>query len=136
MKWGCWGHWGHLGCWGHWGHWGCRGCKAWKITPEDFKVIQAIEFSFILCFEKKFFLVKLWNIILNLSTFSVGGCWGQPILLFWEQMEETQISKPPEATRHHKSKKKYWSFYRSEQNKKISFNVRHPVADLGMFNKK
>ena len=43
MKWSCWGHWGHWGCWNHWGHWDCRGFKAWKITTEDFRVIQAKE---------------------------------------------------------------------------------------------
>ena len=53
MKWGCRGHWGHWGCWGCWGHWGCRGSKAWKITTEDFRVIQVLEFSFILMFWKK-----------------------------------------------------------------------------------
>ena len=31
---------------------------------------------------------------------SIGGCWGQSILLFWKQMEETQMSTPSEATRH------------------------------------
>ena len=103
MKWGCRGHWGYWGCWGHRGHWGCRGFKACKITTEDFRVIQAFEFSFIFMFFKKsFFWVESWNIILSFSTFSVGGCWGQPILLFWKQMEETQISKPPEATSHKK----------------------------------
>ena len=56
MKWGCRGHWGHRGCWGHWGHWGCRCFKAWKITAEDFKVIQAFELSFIFMFWKKSFL--------------------------------------------------------------------------------
>ena len=53
MKWGCRSHWGHWGCWGHWSHWGCRGFKAWKITSEDFRVIQAFEFSFIFMFWKK-----------------------------------------------------------------------------------
>ena len=28
----------------------CRGSKAWKITTEDFKVIQVVEFSFTLMF--------------------------------------------------------------------------------------
>ena len=37
----------------HWGHWGCRGFKAWKITTEDFRVIQAFEFSFIFMVWKK-----------------------------------------------------------------------------------
>ena len=55
MKWGCWGRWGHWGCWGHWGHWGCRDFKAWKINTEDFRVIQAFEFSFIFMFWKKVF---------------------------------------------------------------------------------
>ncbi len=36
---------------------------------------------------------------------SVGGCWGQPMSFFGKQVDETQISAPPEATRHHKSKK-------------------------------
>ena len=55
MKWGCWDHWGHWGCWGCWGHWGCRSSKAWKITTGDFRVIQVLEFSFILMFKKIFF---------------------------------------------------------------------------------
>ena len=31
---------------------------------------------------------------------SVGGCWGQPMLVFWKLVDETQISKPLESTRH------------------------------------
>ena len=54
--------------------------------------------------KKSYFGVGSWNIILNLSTFSVGGCWGLSILLFWKQMEETQMSTPPEDTRHPNSK--------------------------------
>ena len=53
------------------------------------------------CFERKFILVESWNIMLNFSTFPVGGCWGQLMLLVWKLAHETQISKPPEATRHH-----------------------------------
>ena len=53
MKWGCRGHWGYWGCWGCWGHWGCRCSKDWKITTEDFRVIQVLEFCFILMFWKK-----------------------------------------------------------------------------------
>ena len=56
MKRGCRGHWG---CWGHWGHWGCRGLEAWKITTEDFRVIQAFEFSFIFMFWKNLFLGRI-----------------------------------------------------------------------------
>ena len=55
MKWGCWGHWGHSGCWGRLGHWGWRSFNAWKTTTEDFRVIQAFEFSFIFMFWKKGF---------------------------------------------------------------------------------
>ena len=55
------------------------------------------------CFEKIKFWVESWNTILNFSTFSVGGCWGQPMLLFWKLVDETQISKPPEPTMNHKS---------------------------------
>ena len=102
MKWGCWGHWGY---WGHWGHWGCRGFKAWKITTEDFRVIQALEFSFILMFWKNIDLVYSWIIILKFTTFIVGGCWGQPILLFWKLVDETQMPTTPEATSHHSSRK-------------------------------
>jgi len=48
----------------------------------------------------------LWNssskiqFFTDFSTFSAGGCWGQPMLLFWRLGQETQMSTPPEATRH------------------------------------
>ena len=51
---GCWGHWG---CRGRWGCWGCRGSNAWKITNEDFRVIQVLDFSFILMFWKN----RIWG---------------------------------------------------------------------------
>ena len=101
MKWGCKGHWGHEGCWGCRGHWDRRGSKAWKITTEDFIVIQVLEFSFILIFWKKTFLLESGNIMLNFSTFFVGGCWGQPMSHFWKLVDETQMYEPPEATGHH-----------------------------------
>ena len=44
------------------------------------------------------------NFSLIYGTLSVGGCWGQPMPFFWKLVDETQMSKPPEATRHHKSK--------------------------------
>ena len=44
------------------------------------------------------------NFSLISDTLSVGGCWGQPMSFFWKLVDETQISAPPEATRHHKSK--------------------------------
>ena len=94
MKWGCRGHWGYWGCCGHRGHWGCRGFKACKITTEDFRVIHGNEFSFILMFWKKNWGVESWNIKLNFSNFSVRGCWGQPMLLFWKLVDETQMGNP------------------------------------------
>ena len=53
MKWGC------------RGHWGCIGSKVWKIPTEDFRVIQVLEFSFILMFWKNIVLVDSWNILLK-----------------------------------------------------------------------
>ena len=39
-----------------------------------------------------------FNFSLIFDTFSVGGCWGQPMLLFWKLVDETQISKPQNHT--------------------------------------
>ena len=41
----------------------------------------------------------------NFSLLSVGGCWDQPMLLFWKLINETQMGKPLEPTRHHNSRK-------------------------------
>ena len=41
------------------------------------------------------------NFSLISDTLSVGGCWGQPMSFFWKVVDETQISKPLEGTRHH-----------------------------------
>ena len=32
------------------------------------------------------------------GTVSVGGCWGQPMLLFWKLVDETQMPWPQEYT--------------------------------------
>ena len=100
MKLGCqgrWGHWGHWGHWGLWGHWGFRGFKSlenhyWGLQSHPGRHLTS---ALCPCFEKKFFGVESRNIILNFSTFSVGGCWGQPMLFFWKLIDETQIPKPP-----------------------------------------
>ena len=68
-------------------------------------VIHVVKFSFICMFYRKKFWVESQNIPLNFSTFSVGGCWGQPMLLFWKLVDETQMVKPPEPTSHHNSRK-------------------------------
>ena len=101
MKWGCRGRWGHWGCWSCRCHCGCRAYKAWKITTEDFIVIQILEFGFTLMFWKKNRGEESWNIVWNFSALSVGGCWGQPMLFFWKLVDETQIFKPPDPTRRH-----------------------------------
>ena len=43
------------------------------------------------------------NFSLISDTLSAGGCWGQPMLLFWKLVDKTQMYKPPEPTRHHNS---------------------------------
>ena len=98
MKWGCWGHWGYWGCWGCWGHWGCRCSKEWKITSEWSRSLNSALFW---CFEKKMFGGIMKNIMLNLSIFSVGGCWGQPMSLFWKNFDETQMLNIGEHANHH-----------------------------------
>ena len=127
MKWGCKGHWGHWGCWGCRGHWGCRDSKVGKITTEDFRVIQFLEFSFILIFWKNIVLVESWNMVLKFSTFSVGGCGGQSMSIFFKCVDETQMSTTHEATRHNNSKNS-WFFYPSEPFSFTRFTMRHPVA--------
>ena len=60
-------------------------CKAWKITTESSRFLKSIIWGLILLilvFWKNFFLTESWKPMLNFSTFSVGGCWGQPMLLF------------------------------------------------------
>ena len=54
----------------------------------------------------------LWNgsskiqFFTGISTISVGGCWGHPMLLFWKLVDETQMPTTPEGTSHHSS----WKF--------------------------
>ena len=43
------------------------------------------------------------NFLLIFDPLSAGGCWGRPMLPFWKLVDETQISTPPELTRHHNS---------------------------------
>ena len=44
------------------------------------------------------FLTESWKLMLNFSTFPVGNCWGQPMLLFQKLVDETQMLKPREYT--------------------------------------
>ena len=61
------------------------------------------------------------------DTLSLGGCWGQQMLLFWKLVDETQMSKPPKATRHHNSTKLLILLPRSELIYFVFFTMRHPV---------
>ena len=75
--------------------------KAWKITFEDCRVIQVLEFSNLRLKSLYFDGLKkiyFYRIMLNFSTFSVRGCWGQPMLLFWKLVDKTQMPKPQEYT--------------------------------------
>ena len=54
------------------------------------------------------------------DTPSVGGCWGQPMSFFWKLVDETQISAPPEATRHHRLKNIGPSTPQSQFKKQVS----------------
>ena len=49
--------------------------------------------------------IRKFHFSLISGIFSVGGCWGQPMLFFSKLVDETQMSKPPKATRHHNSRK-------------------------------
>ena len=49
------------------------------------------------CFKKIIFGIESWNIKLNFNNFSVRGCWGQQMLLFWKLDDETQMGN----SRHH-----------------------------------
>ena len=85
-----------------------------------------LNLALFLCFENKYFGVESWNIILNFSTFSVGDCWGQQILLFWKLIDKTQISKPLESASYRNSTK-LLIFLPSEPFTFTRFTIRHPV---------
>ena len=60
------------------------------------------------------------NFSLISDSLSVGGCWGQPMSFFWKLVGETQIPKPPEATRNHNSIKSELIYF-------YQFTLIHPV---------
>ena len=55
----------------------------------------------------KFILVESWKIMLNFSTFPVGGYWGQLMLLFWKLVDETQMPTNPKAASNYHSSIKF-----------------------------
>ena len=71
--------------------------RAWKITMKDFWVIQVLEFNNLRTSNILYFDVskKIKSI------FSVGGCWGQPMLLFWFFFDKSQMVDSWEHANHH-----------------------------------
>ena len=57
-------------------------------TSESSRFLNSALFWFFL---KSIFVIESWNIKLNFSTFSVRGCGGQPMLLFWKTVVVCEI---------------------------------------------
>ena len=67
---------GFGGCWGRLGQWGWKGF--WGLE-NHYSGLQSLRFlnsiiTLFRCFEKNI-LTESWKLVLNFSTFSVGGCW-------------------------------------------------------------
>ena len=63
--------------------------KSLLSTPESSRLMNLALFW---CFEKHYFV---WNheiSFINFWTFSVGGCWGQPMIFFWKLVLKIKIS--------------------------------------------
>ena len=71
--------------------------KSLLRTSESSRFLNSALFCY---FEKKIFLLESGYVLLNFSTFFVGGCWGQPMLHFWKLVDETQMPKPQEYIRY------------------------------------
>ena len=129
MKWGCQGHWGHWGCWSCRGHWGCRGFKAWKITTEDFRVIQTFEFSVIFMFGKKIIFgynheISNWILAPFLSE-AVEASW----CYFFENQECISKIYNLSILKLLSNKILLTYFNLSQPIHKVQFNVRYPVQN-------
>ena len=63
------------------------------------------------------------------DTLSIGGCWGRPAdVTFLKLVDETEIFKPPEATKAGTIfQNNHQSFYPSEPFSLVHFNMIHPV---------
>ena len=96
----------------------------WPHQPSKEKFLK-INMIFHHSTKKTFFQNINLQFFTDISTFSVGGCWGQPMLLFCKLVDETQMSNPPEATI---IQENYWSFYPSEPFRITHFKMRHPVC--------
>ena len=134
MKWGCIGHWGHGGCWGCRGHWGCRGSKALKITSEDIKVIQVVEFSFILIFWKQLFLGRIMKYQDEFLAPFLSEAVEARVFYFFKnwlmKLKCPNLLKPLDTI----IQENYQPFYPSEPFKITPFQMRHPVVIKFKFN--
>ena len=118
------------GCKDHWGHGGCcacRGSKVLKITTEDFRVIQVLEFRFILMFWK----ILIWYIheisYWNLPPFlleAVEASWCYFLENWWMKLKCPLLLKPLANL----VQEKFQSFYPSEPIRISHFTMRHPVC--------
>ena len=64
---------------------------------------------------------RKFNFSLIFDTLSVGGCWGQPMLLFWKLVDETRKSTPRElvpnnTTSIHHKRSALWIFTSQKSN--------------------
>ena len=67
-------------------------------TSDSSRFLNSIIWGLYLMFWKKKSFDRIIKIHVDFSTFSVGGCWGQPMLLFQKLVDETQMPKPQEYT--------------------------------------
>ena len=129
MKWGCKGHWGHGGCWGCGGHWGCRGSKVWKISTEDFRVIQVLEFSFILMFWKKYWFGRVMKYHIEVYHLFCRRLLRPADVTFfenwWMKLKCPILLKLLATIVQDNSQ----SFYPSEPFRIYHFTMRHPVVE-------
>ena len=72
------------------------------------------------------------NFSLIFDTLSVRGCWGQPMLLSWKLVEETQKSTPSEPTRHH-NWIKLWNFLPLRADLYVTLHYEIPCTIFDLF---
>ena len=66
------------------------------------------------------------QIFTDIWSFSIKGCWGQPILVFWKLFDEIKISKPQDfKTTFKKNSSLHYSICQSIQI--LQFIMRYPV---------
>ena len=66
------------------------------------------------------------NYLLIFGILSSGGCWGQPMPIFWKWADETQTSKPQDVKT--SFKQNITCIYPSNSNYFCQFTMRHHVC--------